>query len=507
LETETNTRLCPPHENDAVEYFRSVVMAGRWGDVLRLVTKLYSSATAAEQRAAQFRVYRQVDLSMQGRRRTSAAAGGGGQEFLELLFLTEGDEEDSRGANGPLVEKAVVEDVAEVLGKIKPLCSNTEWVADGGETILTVTCFNLRYAELYEALTAPSLEECRQGWQSKAGGRYGLWRSYVPKLMEVYGSSGWAECGMVTPGCGGVEDTLEDLVALGLRTKYFQSPKTTQTAGGPQVPSEPAVLQKLGEPAREVGQTEGVSAVDSRGGSRICCGGMGVLTIQTRMKIDIPWDTENGHGSMERSSRVEEAVRDSRQVMEIVWDPSKSRPDASRAIVESSGEMHRKGHTRKHLRKETLDCYTVSPTLARTGKQRLLDSLPRWKGIGVIDRALGQEHIEVTQIWQYEDTQAIRCVSFSPCARYLGIGTNSRSLMIFDSAAIEDGETEELLRRDRYHAGSIYCMSWSPGSTLLVTGSNDQSVQVLSFDHSAELVSPREQKITPQAGTVRTVSA
>ncbi|KAF4650531.1 WD repeat-containing protein 47 [Perkinsus olseni] len=118
-----------------------------------------------------------------------------------------------------------------------------------------------------------------------------------------------------------------------------------------------------------------------------------------------------------------------------------------------------------------------------------------------------QEHIEVTQIWQYEDTQAIRCVSFSSCARYLGIGTNSRSLIVFDSAAIEDGETEELLRRDRYHAGSIYCMSWSPGSTLLVTGSNDQSVQVLSFDHSAELVSPREQKITPQAGTVRTVCA
>ncbi|KAF4713034.1 WD repeat-containing protein 47, partial [Perkinsus olseni] len=99
-----------------------------------------------------------------------------------------------------------------------------------------------------------------------------------------------------------------------------------------------------------------------------------------------------------------------------------------------------------------------------------------------------QEHIEVTQIWQYEDTQAIRCVSFSPCARYLGIGTNSRSLIVFDSVAIEDGETEELLRRDRYHAGSIYCMSWSPGSTLLVTGSNDQNVQVLSFDHSAELV-------------------
>ncbi|EER08982.1 hypothetical protein Pmar_PMAR009974, partial [Perkinsus marinus ATCC 50983] len=39
LETETNTKLCVPHANDAVEYFRSVVMAGRWDDLLRLVRK------------------------------------------------------------------------------------------------------------------------------------------------------------------------------------------------------------------------------------------------------------------------------------------------------------------------------------------------------------------------------------------------------------------------------------------------------------------------------------
>ncbi|KAF4700560.1 WD repeat-containing protein 47, partial [Perkinsus olseni] len=306
------------------EYFRSVVMAGRWGDVLRLVTKLYSSATAAEQRAAQFRVYR--------------------QEFLELLFLTEGDEEDSRGANGPLVEKAMVGDMAQVLKKIKPLCSKTE------------------YAELYEALTAPSLEEYRQGWQSKAGGRYGLWRSYVPKLMEVYGKSGWAECGMVTPGCCKDEDTLDDLVALGLRHKYIQSPQTNRATGSPQVPSDPAVLQKLGEPTREVGQTEelqhssvGQLGPEARSSTptpdrrRASPNHSGVKSGEAKpavfpkgVRIDIPWDTEIGHGSAERSSGAEEAVRDSRQISvesgpEWQWDPSESRLDASRAIVESSG--------------------------------------------------------------------------------------------------------------------------------------------------------------------------
>ncbi|EER07403.1 hypothetical protein Pmar_PMAR020568 [Perkinsus marinus ATCC 50983] len=80
-------------------------------------------------------------------------------------------------------------------------------------------------------------------------------------------------------------------------------------------------------------------------------------------------------------------------------------------------------------------------------------------------------------------------------------------MIICDVEAIEDGDTVELLRRDKYHAGSIYCMSWSPESMVLVTGSNDQSLQVMFFDHGLTLDNARERRWYPQAGTIRTVCA
>ncbi|VDP74709.1 unnamed protein product [Echinostoma caproni] len=88
-----------------------------------------------------------------------------------------------------------------------------------------------------------------------------------------------------------------------------------------------------------------------------------------------------------------------------------------------------------------------------------------------------------------EDSQAIRCVAFHPSGQYYAVGSNSKFLRVCQFPDIHDIRTDHvatapfiLMRRGKYHRGSIYCVAWSPDGGLIATGSNDTTVRLLPME-------------------------
>ena len=135
-----------------------------------------------------------------------------------------------------------------------------------------------------------------------------------------------------------------------------------------------------------------------------------------------------------------------------------------------------------------------------------------------------------------EDTNPIRCCCFSPKGDYFALGTNSRSIKIFDLSYILDNfnrrnslirntyqqnvnpfntNNKTLMNKEtigmifeqkEHHFGSIYSIDWCPSGKLIATGSNDKTIKLLSIpslDDSSQNV--RELKITGLKGVVRSL--
>jgi WD40 repeat protein len=108
-----------------------------------------------------------------------------------------------------------------------------------------------------------------------------------------------------------------------------------------------------------------------------------------------------------------------------------------------------------------------------------------------------------------EDTHPIRCCCFSPKGEYFAIGTNSKSLKIFDLSYILENFNKRnfyskniknnkfnntntnnknfhnketigmIYEQKNFHLGSIYSIDWSSSGKLLATGSNDKTIKLI----------------------------
>ena len=117
------------------------------------------------------------------------------------------------------------------------------------------------------------------------------------------------------------------------------------------------------------------------------------------------------------------------------------------------------------------------------------------------------------------DSHAIRAISFSNNGKILSLGTNSKSLKLYDFSPINEkflrhnnSSTEDfislklLFEKPNHHAGSIYCLDFSPNDKLIATGSNDKMIKIFVVpDFSSKTIEILELAIPDQHGTVRSV--
>ena len=145
------------------------------------------------------------------------------------------------------------------------------------------------------------------------------------------------------------------------------------------------------------------------------------------------------------------------------------------------------------------------------------------------------------------DSHPIRCCSFSPKGDYFALGTNSKSVKIYDLSSILDSfikrnnnmytqmpsnidyNTKSLLSNSKlnkesislffeqknYHFGSIFSIDWSPSGRLIATGSNDKTIKLMNISelftintNNNKIVNEKEtteMQITGNQGTVRSL--
>ena len=117
------------------------------------------------------------------------------------------------------------------------------------------------------------------------------------------------------------------------------------------------------------------------------------------------------------------------------------------------------------------------------------------------------------------DSKAIRALSFSSNGKILSLGTNSKSLKLYDFEPINDkflrhnnSSQDEfislklLFEKPNHHAGSVYCLDFSPNDKLIATGSNDKTIKIFVvpdfFENMKEVL---ELAIPDQKGTIRSI--
>ena len=115
------------------------------------------------------------------------------------------------------------------------------------------------------------------------------------------------------------------------------------------------------------------------------------------------------------------------------------------------------------------------------------------------------------------DPQAIRTSCFNPKGDHIAIGTNSRTLKIYDlspitklfssnsnSTKIVSPSLPLLFEKENHHQGSIYTLDWSNDGELIASGSNDKIIKII-VSPDANSTNILEMVIPGHKGTVRCV--
>jgi WD40 repeat protein len=91
-------------------------------------------------------------------------------------------------------------------------------------------------------------------------------------------------------------------------------------------------------------------------------------------------------------------------------------------------------------------------------------------------------------------------VAFNHSGSLVSIGTNSQNLLVCRSA-----DLSLAARKEKVHGGSLFTCAWSPDDKYIATGSNDQTINITSFDSLMDETSSRSgpARLQPQLGTVR----
>eukprot|EP00795_Rhopilema_esculentum_P010553 gene10553-19286_t len=114
-----------------------------------------------------------------------------------------------------------------------------------------------------------------------------------------------------------------------------------------------------------------------------------------------------------------------------------------------------------------------------------------------------------------EDAQAIRAVCFHPDGKLFAVGSNSKILRICTAKTFQPVISNEsegvpqpstVFKRNKYHKGSIYCVTWNPLGDIIATGSNDKSIKILRFDPDNCVQDGSESELNIHNGTVRELS-
>ena len=179
--------------------------------------------------------------------------------------------------------------------------------------------------------------------------------------------------------------------------------------------------------------------------------------------------------------------------------------------------------------------YTETSSLIKETK-KIISNLPTIKDNikleeNIISQNMIYQKIESTyDLYSYDpssfsmdslivDSKAIRAISLSSNGKILSLGTNSKSLKLYDFNPINEkflrhGNSSQdefislklLFEKPNHHAGSIYCLDFSPNDKLIATGSNDKMIKIFVVpDFSQNMKEVLELAILDQKGTVRSV--
>jgi WD40 repeat protein len=125
-----------------------------------------------------------------------------------------------------------------------------------------------------------------------------------------------------------------------------------------------------------------------------------------------------------------------------------------------------------------------------------------------------------------QDSHPIRTSCFSPKGDFFALGTNSKSVKIFDMKNLNlanmnmkkhsanyksyEEDVKLIFEQKNHHLGSIYCLDWSISGRLLATGSNDKLVKLMVIPDLEESYAKEQEilelTISGHRGTIRTVT-